>query len=57
MNSNISKYYTIKKSDACISGYGIYECIEDKCKLIACTVPSPLSTAIDLTFYTKFTKY
>jgi hypothetical protein len=56
MKSNISKYYTIRKSDWCSTGYGLYECEGDKCRLIACTIPFSLSTAIDLSFYTKIAK-
>ena len=53
MKSNISrKYYTVKRSDTCISGYGIYECEGDRCKLVACITPQAMTT-LDLDFYTK----
>ncbi|QXJ35306.1 hypothetical protein J5U22_01853 [Saccharolobus shibatae] len=33
-----SKYYTIRKTSICNSGYGIFECENDnKCVLIACS--------------------
>ncbi|MEJ2775879.1 hypothetical protein WIW90_06590 [Sulfolobaceae archaeon RB850M] len=32
----MGKTYTIRKTPICYSGYGLYECEGDKCKLIAC---------------------
>ncbi|ACP47316.1 hypothetical protein YN1551_0120 [Sulfolobus islandicus Y.N.15.51] len=33
-----SKYYTIRRTFICNSGYGIFECEDEtKCALIACT--------------------
>ncbi len=41
------KFYTVRKTLLCDSGYGIFECEdENKCTLIACTYTSPLSTKL-----------
>ncbi|BDB98587.1 hypothetical protein [Saccharolobus caldissimus] len=48
MKSNKVKYYTIRRTSICNSGYGIFECEdENKCTLIACVYTTSLSTPLN----------
>ncbi|BBG24304.1 hypothetical protein IC006_1614 [Sulfuracidifex tepidarius] len=33
-----NKYFTIMKTMTCRTGYGLYECVGDKCSLVACVL-------------------
>ncbi|AHC52467.1 hypothetical protein SUSAZ_04720 [Sulfolobus acidocaldarius SUSAZ] len=41
------KTYTVRKTFTCTSGYGLYECEGDKCKLVACVNSEPLASPLN----------